>query len=668
MKLGTLVVGGFLLHAVVGHAQTQPGIATPDTTRALPEVPVVYQADRLTPVTFLDLDGRALARKSVGQEPSFLLSETPAITAYSDAGSTQGYAYFRLRGIDQTRVNTTLNGVPLNEPEDQGAYFSNFPDILNSVSAIQIQRGVGTTQNGTASYGGSIQLFSPTLRDSAHTTLGAGYGSYNSYRIFGEYASGLRNQKALYVRASELHSDGYKDRSANTSRSVFVSSGLFRDKTSWKLNLLAGHQQNQLAWLGVADSVLQRNRRANANSSAENDRFTQGLVQLQNDWQLSATSLLSTSVYYSALRGNYDFDLNNFLDLPSTAELYKYAFQSGWGGAFSTYTRRTRHLTWTSGLHANTYQRQHTGTERALGQLYRNTGRKQELSVFSKLEAQLQRFTLFADAQFRTTSFRYEGGVPLPAIDWQFFNPKVGVSFAASDRTTLYYSLGRTSREPTRNDLFGGNDDLVADSTGLALVTSSTPESVVDQELGMRHATDKWQLNLNAYYMDFRNEIVLNGQFGPNGLALTNKVESSLRTGLEASVRYQLTNRFALINNSAFSYSRIREQREAFEPVLTPPLIVNQEAVYQAGRWTAALLGRYQSRSYIDFANSATVDDYVLLNARLQYARNGYQVSLFANNLTNAKYFNNGYVEADGTRKYFVQAPVNFYLNAQYSF
>ncbi|MBC8084054.1 MAG: TonB-dependent receptor [Hymenobacter sp.] len=667
MKLLAWGAGALLLRAFGTQAQPAPQPTPADSTRALPEVRVTYQADRLTPVTFLNLDGRALARRSTGQEPSFLLAETPAITAYSDAGSTQGYAYFRLRGIDQTRINTTLNGVPLNEPEDQGAYFSNYPDLLNSVRAVQIQRGVGTTQNGTASYGGSIQLFSPSLRDSARTTLGLGYGSFNSYRIFGEYVSGVRNRKALYARASELHSDGYKDRSANTSRSVFVSSGLFRDKASWQLNILAGQQQNQLAWLGVADSVLRRDRRANANGRAEKDRFTQALVQVQNDWQPRAGSLVSTSVYYSALRGSYDFDSNNFIGQPSTAKLYKYAFESGWLGAFSTYARRTRHLTWTSGLHASTYRRQHTGTERALGRLYRNTGRKQEFGAFSKLEAQAGRLTLFADAQLRTTSFGYDGSVVLPTLSWQFLNPKAGLSFAAAPRTTLYYSLGRTSREPTRNDLFGGNDDLPADSLGRPLLTSRTPESVVDQELGVRHQAERWQLSLNGYYMAFRNEIVLSGQFGPNGLALTNKVKSSRRAGLEATVRCQLSPRFALTNNSAFSYSRIREQREAFEPILTPPLLLNQEAAYQAGRWTAALTGRYQSRAYIDFANSATVESYVLLNARVQYARNGYQVGLFANNLTNARYFNNGYVD-DGTRKYFVQAPANFYLNAQYSF
>ena len=144
------------------------------------EVVVSYQADKLTPVTFQNLNIKDLKAKSTGQEPSYLLSETPSITVYSDAGSTQGYSYFRMRGIDQTRINISLDGVPLNEPEDQGAYFSNYPDIMNSVSKVQIQRGIGTSKNGVASYGGSVQLSSPNLHNEGYSTIGLGYGSFNS--------------------------------------------------------------------------------------------------------------------------------------------------------------------------------------------------------------------------------------------------------------------------------------------------------------------------------------------------------------------------------------------------------------------------------------------------------------------------------------------------------
>lgn len=649
-------------------AKAQISQTTPDTTRTLPDVLVTYQADKLTPVTFQNVKGSLLKARSVGQEPSFLLTQlTPGVTAYSDAGSTQGYAYFRLRGIDQTRINTTLDGVPLNEPEDQGAYFSNYPDLFNSLSGIQIQRGVGTTQNGTASYGGSIQLFSSSLLDSARTTLGGGYGSFGSYRVFGEYASGLRGGTALYVRASHLHSDGYKERSANTSQSAYVSGGLFYDKSSWKLSVLAGQQRNQLAWLAVPDSVLRRNRRANANGR-ENDHFQQALVQLQNQWLPTATTEVNTSVYANGLRGGYDFDLNTFLGLPATQELYRYDFRSEGAGAFSTFTRRTSRLTWTSGLHLSTYRRRHLGSEQLAGELYRNTGYKREGSAFSKLEYRLGQFSAFADLQGRIATFRYAGSVDLEPLTWRFLNPKGGLSFAATDRTMLYYSLGRTGREPTRNDLFGGNDDLLTDTDGQALVSNTRAEYVTDHELGVRHRRPGLQLELNAYYMNFQNEIVLNGSLGPNGLALTDNVARSYRTGLEAVVNWQATQQLSFLTNAAFNRSRIREQRESFQPILTPVVLLNQEVVYQRGPWLLGVAGRYQSRSYLNFANSAAIDGYALLNARVQYVWRGWELSVFGNNLTDARYFNNGTVEEGGTRKYFVQAPANYYVALKFTF
>ncbi|MDU0371384.1 TonB-dependent receptor [Hymenobacter endophyticus] len=654
-----------LVSALPAAAQTAP--AVPDTTQALPEVTVTYRAGSRTPVTFLNLSGQELKARSVGQEPSFLLTQTPAVTAYSDAGSTQGYAYFRLRGIDQTRINSTLDGVPLNEPEDQGAYFSNYPDLFNSLSSVQLQRGVGTSQNGVASFGGSLQLTSVSLLDSAHTTLGGGYGSYNSYRLYGEHASGRRGHGAFYARVSHLHSDGYKIRSANTSSSVYLSGGLFYDKTTWKLSVLAGQQRNQLAWLGVPDSVIRVNRRANANGP-ENDRFRQALVQLQNQWRLSGRSEISSSIYGSGLQGGYDFDLNAFLGLPSTSELYRYDFRSGWLGAFSAYTLRGQRFTWTSGLHLSTYRRRHLGSEQQAGELYRNTGYKREGSVFSKLEYRLGPLTLFADVQGRTATFRYRGSVPLEPQRWQFINPKAGLSYQLTEHTTLYYSLGRTGREPTRNDLFGGNDDLAADSTGRALMFNSRPEYVTDHEAGVRYVVPRLELSLNAYYLNFRDEIVLNGKLGPNGLALTSNVEQSYRTGLEGTAHWQATPKLQLVYNAAFNYSRIREQTQDFRPILTPAVLLNQEVNYSTGPWLLGVSARYQSRSYLDFANSATIAGYGLLNARVRYARTRWEATLFGNNLTNSRYFNNGYVEPDGTRKYFVQAPTNVYLDVRLHF
>lgn len=636
-----------------------------DTAQQIKTVNIIYRASEKTPVTFQNLTAASLALKNTGQEPAFLLTETPSITAYSDAGNTQGYSYFRMRGIDQTRINITFDGVPLNEPEDQGAYFSNYPDILNAANGLQIQRGVGTSKNGVAGFGGSVQVFSPDLTRPAGGEVGAGYGSFNSARVFGAYNTGIRNHKALYIRASQIYSDGYKYHSSNNSQSAMVSGGLFYDKSVWKINLLAGQQRNGLAWLGVSDSLIKNDPRTNANSD-ENDRFTQCQAQLQNQWQTSRYSTLQSGFYYTFLKGNYDFDFNNFLGLPSTEELYNYAFLSHLTGAFSNFTWRKKHIEWTTGLHAATYRRRHTGSEKSLGELYVNTGFKQELSGFTKVNYTVGRFNLFGDLQLRHTQFRYEGTVPMASLNWTFLNPKAGINFQLNTHNSWYYSVGSTGREPTRNDMFGGNDDLLADSTGAALLFNTRAEYVTDHELGLRHQSERLTLNLNGYYMDFRNEIVLKGQFGPNGLALTDNVEKSYRTGLELSATYRAGAQWSFTNQSSFNYSRIKDQRTVFSPILTPQWIVFQEINWHSGRWNAAVSGRFQDRSYIDFANSAVVSAYFLANARVHVDLGRCRLGVFINNLTNARYFNNGYVDYDGTPKYFVQAPANFYGSVLY--
>jgi iron complex outermembrane recepter protein len=639
-----------------------------DSIKQLEEVIIIYQADKLTPVTFQNIYSKEIKSKSVGQEPSFLLAETPSITNYSDAGNSQGYSYFRIRGIDQTRTNMTLDGVPLNEPEDQGAYFSNFPDLLNSASKIQIQRGVGVTKNGVASYAGSIQIFSPNLSDSSRTTFGLGYGSFNSLRAFGEYNSGVKNRKAIYVRVSQIYSDGYKYNSANNSRSVFVSCGLFNHKSTWKINLLAGQQRNEMAWLGVSDSLVNIDRRTNANSNQENDRFFQGLAQIQNSWQITQAAFLQSGVYHTFLKGDYDFDFNNFLGFPPTQELYNYAFQSNLIGIFSNYSFSKKSISWTTGFHGNLYKRRHTGSEKILGELYQNDGLKNEVSVFTKANYTYNWLTFFTDIQYRKVNFDYKGSVTFQKLDWEFINPKAGLSASLNTHSTIYYSIGRTGREPTRNDMFGGNDDLLSDSLGNPVLFNTTPEYVIDHELGFRYQKTKLNLNLNFFYMDFQNEIVLDGKFGPNGLALTNNVDQSVRTGAEVSISYNANKYFSLVNNSSFNYSRIKEQSEKFYPILTPPFIINQEVIFNKDNFTLALSAKYQHCSFIDFANEEIVKGFFLLNSRASYNINKFQFSIFLNNITNTKYFSQGYVDFDGSKKYFVQAPINFYTSIKYNF
>ncbi|MFN8394768.1 MAG: TonB-dependent receptor [Bacteroidia bacterium] len=619
------------------------------------------------PISLQILNLSDLNRKSTGQEPSAILQETPGITAYSDAGNPQGYSYIRIRGIDQTRINVSLDGIPLNEPEDQGAYFSNFPDMFNSVSRVIVERGVGINKNGTASYGGSIRMTTPRLTGQRKLEVGLGYGSFNSTRAYAEYQSNSRKGWTFYGRGSQIYSSGYKYRSSNNSQSIYLKAKKVFDKSSLEMDVLGGFQRNRLAWLGVRDSLIEIDRRTNANSD-ERDRFFQGLASLNYDHSVGINGLASVQAYYGQLTGGYDFDLNNFLGLPSTNEMYRYDFRSHLLGMMYSHYLQGRKFEFEGKAFGNVYRRNHIGSERSLGELYSNAGSKAEVSATAQLRYSLWKFRLFLDTQLRHVAFGYRGNVEMSPLSWTFLNPKAGFVLSLPKDLNLYYSFGSTGREPTRNDMFGGSDDLLADSLGNPLLFITQPERVFDHELGFRKSGNRFVFSLNLYYMDFRNEIVLNGKFGPNGLALTNAVDLSYRAGVEGSMDVRIGKHLRLVHNSAFNRSRIREQGVTFAPVLTPAWILNQEAIFNWNRWTFAASARFQSSSWIDFANSASIQPYALLNARVHYDLKRLGLSLYANNLTNAKYYNNGYVDWDGSRKLFVQAPINFYGAIRYTF
>jgi iron complex outermembrane recepter protein len=653
-------------NVLIAHNQN---VSKPDSIHSLQEVTLTYQANKHTPVTFQDISSTEIHSKSYGQEPSFLLTETPSITNYSDAGNGQGYTYLRMRGIDQTRINISFDGVPMNEPEDQGAYFSNYPDLINRISRMQIQRGVGSSKNGVASFGGSIQLFSPSVEDSARLSVSLGGGSFNTFKGAVDFQTGLKTGQATQAMLFRGVSDGYKYHSFNDSYSMYLANSRITERSMLKASLLAGMQGNGMAWLGVPAVDVAKDRRTNANSN-ERDRFIQWMMQLQHVWKMSEYSTLASSVYVTALLGGYDFDLNNYMGLPSTDEMYAYHFMSRLVGFFSNYSYSKGNFSWTTGVHGNLYEREHlfSDTTRSRAWIYRNTGYKREISAFTKVNYTMNRYSFFADVQYRATSFDYVGEVAFKRMVWHFVNPKVGLSMEVMPDAMLYYSIGGTGREPTRNDMFGGNDNLLADETGKPVLPITKAEFVVDQELGFRRESRRFPFSVNLYYMDFRNEIVLDGKFGPNGLALTNNVDRSFRTGVEWSLTYRLNRNVAFVNNSSYNYSRIKERQVVFQPILTPSLIVNQEVVYTANRFSAAVSGRCQGRSYMDFANTATLDSYVLVNGRFGYEFGGFQLGLFLNNITNASYFSNGYVDYDGSKKYFVQAPTNFFTTLKYTF
>lgn len=635
-----------------------------DSIKDIREVVIQSEAGRLQAVNFHNINP-AKSIRNVGQEPSFLLSESvPSVTSYSDTGGNNGYSYYRIRGIDQTRINVSIDGAPMNEPEDQGSYFSNYPDIFNSFDKIQIQKGVGLSRNGTASYGGSIQLFSPDLSEK-NLEFGANYGSYNSMRLYGKYTSGIKNNKAIHVRLSEIYSDGYKYNSSNHGQSAFISGGIFKDKSIWKFNALMGNQRNGLAWLGVTQEQIEKDPRTNGNRD-ERDRFFQTFFQVFNQTKISESTSLQSSIHYTYLKGNYDFNWNNFIGLPENGEMYNYAFASNFLGFYSNFQNKFKNGKIVAGINGNIYHRNHIGSEISFGELYRNTGYKNDVSAFAQAELKAGKWIFSGDVQYRFADFRYKGDLEMNKLEWNFFNPKVGVNYLIDNNSNVLFSLGKVGREPTRNDIFMGNDNLMLDENNQLTLGTITPEYITDYELGYRFNKKKVKLEFNLFYMNFKNEIVLNGNFGPNGLALTNKVDKSYRMGAELSLNYQISEHWNLKNNSSFVYAKIKEEDISFSPVLTPKFIVNQEVNYKLKNLTINLTSRFQDSSYMDFSNVTKLPSYVIFNSGVLYDWDQWQIGFFVNNVTNKRYFNYGYTEADGTGKYFIQMPRNFMASLKF--
>lgn len=611
------------------------------------------------------LNRRDLTENYYGQEPALLLERLPSVTAFTEAGSGFGYANFRLRGIDQTRLNFTLDGVPLNEPEDQGFYFNNYVDLLSSIRAVQVQPGVNVGVNGTAAYAGSVQLLSPAVGGRSFTEVSAGYGSFGSYRASAALRrTNAENGWSIYGRGTVLGSDGYKEHSEHQGRSAFIQAGHTGKKDLFKFTVFGGNQENQMAWLGVRDSLLQANPRANGNAEGERDDFTTTLAKAQYTRLVSATTQWSTSIYHGYQNGNYDFDLNNFLGEDIGEGVYNYAFRYHNLGFLSNLSYTDNGWEMRAGLHAQDHTRRHTGSQAGVGELYVNTGRKNDASGFASLARQTNSLHLRAAAQMRHVSFGYDGSVDFETMRNTFLNYELSATYAVG-KSSLYYRFGSTGREPTRNDIFGGNDDLLAGDNG-PLVFVTEPETVFDHELGLRGNSASFTYLINAYYLRFQNEIVLSGAFGPNGLPLRSSVAKSYRAGLEYQLTYIPAKVWELHASGTLSDNKIEQDDTRFDPVLSPGIILNQGVAYRPGNWSFGLDLRYQGKSYIDFANANELAAFTTLDARASWTKDRWTVSALAFNLADADYDANGALDIYGRPTFHRRAGVNGWVSVTY--
>ena len=635
-----------------------------DTAMVFDLQSVTVTATRLDPkqpITNDIITGEDIAENYRGEEMTYIVAKTPSVTVSSDGGHEQGYTYFRLRGIDQTRLNFTLNGVPLNEPEDQGVYFSNIPMFAQNVKSLQIQRGVGTTSTGVSSYGGSLNFESKSGYKRGGN-FGLNYGSYNTALLYANYSSGLfaNNKVSVYGSAGIQKYDGYKEHSGGQGYSFFLGGQYYGKTSRVKLTAFSGASNNQMAWYAVSESDIKENPRTNYNSPDADDDFRQSMIQVQYTQDVNHESKLTSTIYYNRLDGNWDLDVGDMLN---------FQLSSDFVGGMLNYGADWKVLRIDLGLHGNHYVRRHAMAiaPDLDATLYNNRGIKNSASGFVKIGMNLGKFSALFDAEARHTSLDYIGSVGFSQQNWFFFNPKGGIAYNQTDNLRYYVYVGHSNREPTRTDLFGGDDDLEQ-------LQPTKPESVIDYEMGTEYVIpNRLNLGVNFYFMDFTNELTLAGALGENGLPLMTNVENSFRAGIEIDAIYTPHKNIEVGNTTTFAWNQIINDYGGSigivktQPLYSPWVIVNQTFKYTYRHFFIGIEGVYNGESYMDFDNEYTIPDFFLLNAQVGYQLVNVTFKLDFRNLTNQQYFTNGYV-VDDERNFFVNSPLSVFGGVNIAF
>ncbi len=658
------------------------------------------RASDQSPIAQKTLDRKQIQSEYYGQDAVMNLERlAPSILAHSEAGTSfANYSLMRLRGIDQTRINITLNGVPLNDMIDQGVFFSNFPDFSNNIESVQIQRGVGTSTNGTASYAGSISYQTQNINiPEPKLEVGLTGGSFGSFRGSVGVRSGLKDKWAFGARFTKTYSDGYKFNSGTNAQSFYFSAGYFTKNDFIKLTVLAGRTRNELAYLPIWINDINAEPRTNYLDPTDEDDFNQQVIQLQHSHWFNKTWSLTSSLYYGGAGGDFPFGFDDGFGNLLRLNFPLYNDHFGINSALSGTTPTGIKID--AGVHAYIFKRKNEEGFFNETPYYSDRSQKNEVSAFFKAEKSLGPLKVYGDVQVRAVGLELEpdfeslesqgvntSGLGSADRDWLFFNPKIGASFQLTNRTNIYFSFGRSGREPTRADILGStvvnpfNLDVVYDEN------SVEAEFVNDLELGVNYLTPTFRSNFNLFYMDFQDEIAPTGDFIVEGFVqLRQNIKDSYRTGLEVDWEWRPVSDLVFSGQTTFMESRIKTfapggTTEVFTdvtPILSPQWISNTRVGYQFNEYfNLALNGRYVSESFLELTNdqSLTMPDYVTFNLNATVNWKGHQLIVHLNNLLDEEYFTNGApVDADfdgviDGPGYLVQAPRSVFATLKLNF
>ena len=684
------------------------------------------RASASTPTTFQTITKEEIAKRNLGQDIPILLNFTPNVVSHSDAGAGVGYTGIRVRGTDQTRINATINGIPLNDAESHGVFWVNMPDFASSVENVQIQRGVGTSTNGAATFGASLNFQTDSHQEQAYAQLDNGFGSFNTWRNTVKVGTGLLNDRfSVDARLSSITSDGYVDRAFSDLKSWFVSAGYYGEKNVLKLVAFSGKEQTYQSWWGLPEDKLENDRTWNYYTyDNETDNYQQDHYQLIYSGQLSENWKANAALHYTYGRGYYEqFRENDRLSrygLPNViiggetilrTDIIRRRWLDndfyGFVGSVN-YVSPNGKLDWILGGGANRYDGDHfgeiiwariAGATNIRDRYYDNNAVKDDRNIYTKATYEIEPgLNLFGDLQVRGIKYSFDGinddlRIVNGEENYTFFNPKFGLSYEQGIKT-WYASYAVANREPTRSDF---TDNPISEVP--------RPERLNNIEAGVRMNTSMYSFNANFYYMDYKDQLILTGQINDVGAYIRENVANSYRAGIELDGAYRLSKTWTLGANLALSQNKIREFSEyiddystddfrqevntysntdiAFSPnVVGSAIIEFKPAKNLSLNW----LSKYVGRQFLDnTANEArSLDAFFTNDLRITYAAaprflKGFEVNLLINNIFNELYEPNGYTfsyfvpgntgrELITENYYYPQAGTNFLLGVRMKF
>ncbi|MFT5641318.1 MAG: iron complex outermembrane receptor protein [Cyclobacteriaceae bacterium] len=662
------------------------------------------RANSKTPTTFSNVSNREIEERNLGQDLPILLKMTPSVVTTSDAGAGIGYTGLRIRGSDATRINVTMNGVPINDSESHGVYWVNMPDLASSTTDIQIQRGVGTSSNGAASFGASVNMQTDGFSQDFGASLSATVGSFNTSKISGAIESGLLNDHwSVQTRFSKINSDGYIDRSAADLWSYYVSGGYKSDKTLIKAMVFGGREETQQAWYGTPearltgdpqslqevidfggeyatqeqqDNLLNSDRRFNYYLyDNEVDNYAQDHFQLHVSQTLTDRLYFAGALHYTYGRGYFEqfredddftnYNLNSITqdgeEISSGDFVRRRWLDNDFYGFTYSLNYEQNDFSAVLGGGWNKYDGDHFGeiirseyfdVNAIPDRYYDGVGEKTDFNVYLKLNKQLGNLNAYADAQVRKIDYTAVGiDNDLSSYDtggdYTFFNPKFGFTYQLPRNTSFYASYAVANREPVRSDFIDAPAGVTPEH-----------ETLHNVEVGVRKSGKKLSYQANYYLMNYQNQLVLIGELNDVGSSVRTNVPNSYRTGIELVGSYALTNAIVWSANATFSQNKIETFVEsststAYEDTdisFSPNVIIGSDLKYQANNFTAQVFSKYVGQQFLDNTSneSRAISSYFINDLRLAYALPfvkslDIDVNLLVNNILNVEYSNNGY-------------------------